>query len=242
MVLKSQKHTPPIPKGEYMKIGEKINKLTLIKKLDYREYGNQGKTVQFGVFECECGKSKEIIINSVKYGKQVSCGCARNLTKNAYKHGLSYHRLCTIYSMMNTRCFNKNYPKYCDYGGRGIIVCEEWKNDIMAFYNWAINNGYKEGLAIDRIDNNGNYEPSNCQWITQAENNAIGKRRQFAQSKIKYNGVSHNGISFVVNIGVDNKLIYLGSFKTIEEAVEARINAEIKYLGEQKTNFHYVKK
>ena len=67
------------------------------------------------------------------------------------------------------RCFNPNNHKYKDYGGRGITVCEEWKNDFQSFYDWSLDNGYSDELTIDRINNDGNYEPSNCRWATQKE-------------------------------------------------------------------------
>lgn len=75
---------------------------------------------------------------------------------------------------MKTRCYNKNSLEYSNYGGRGITVCKEWKDDFKSFYDWAMSHGYKEGLTIDRIDNNGNYEPNNCQWLTKSEN--VAKR------------------------------------------------------------------
>lgn len=70
---------------------------------------------------------------------------------------------------MKTRCYNKNNSKYKYYGERGIKICDEWLNDFKTFYDWAMNNGYREGLSIDRIDNEGNYEPSNCKWSTAKE-------------------------------------------------------------------------
>lgn len=94
-------------------------------------------------------------------------------------------RLKRILSNMLTRCYNPKVPKYKSYGARGITVCDEWKNNHNAFYDWAINNGYQDNLTIDRIDVNGNYDPSNCRFITATEQ-ARNKRNSI---KIKFNDI-----------------------------------------------------
>lgn len=83
----------------------------------------------------------------------------------AQKHGKSNTRLYNIWTHMKARCYNKNDQHYENYGSRGIVVCDEWKHNFMNFYNWAMNNGYRENLSIDRIDVDGNYEPDNCRWV-----------------------------------------------------------------------------
>ena len=85
------------------------------------------------------------------------------------RHGMKHTRIYETWCGMKKRCYNPNSKSYKDYGERGIVVCDEWKNDFLSFYNWSVQNGYGENLQIDRIDTNGNYEPSNCRWITHAE-------------------------------------------------------------------------
>lgn len=128
---------------------------------------NRGKHTMWKC-KCDCGNYTITGANELKQGTTKSCGCLKFESRNS-THGLTKTRLYSIWSKMKDRCLNKNNPAYKWYGGRGITICQEWLDDFMDFYKWAIENGYKEGLSIDRIDVNGNYEPCNCRWITLEE-------------------------------------------------------------------------
>lgn len=116
---------------------------------------------------CDCGKSKEIVGGRLVSGQIKSCGCMHFEVHKT--HGLSNTRLYHIWRTMKERCLVETNHKYPRYGGRGIKVCDEWLNDFQAFYDWAMANDYRDDLSIDRINNDGNYEPSNCRWATPKE-------------------------------------------------------------------------
>lgn len=123
---------------------------------------------------CTCGNSKIVNSNSLQQGRTRSCGCLDKETHinhpNRKTHGQCNTRLYRIWKKMKSRCFNPNDPDYQKwYGSRGITVCNEWRYNFWIFRNWSILNGYKDNLTIDRIDVNGNYEPSNCHWATVKE-------------------------------------------------------------------------
>ena len=218
-----------------MKVFDGVSKLTLIKDLGLRIYGTQGKMRRLGLYLCDCGNEKDIVMSDVNRGHTRSCGCL-HLEKKP-KHGLRHTSIYKVWCGINTRCYNKNVEQYKDYGGRGILICDEWKNPLV-FCNWAIENGYKKGLEIDRINNDGNYEPSNCQFITHKENCATGKKRKPRNNTSGFVGVHLNSEynKWVAQISIGEKRVYIGWFLTINEAVEARIKKEIELFGEQKTN------
>lgn len=117
---------------------------------------------------CKCGNSVSVFTYHLNNGKTTSCGCKRYETKNQ-THGMRHTRIYEIWCGMKSRCYNTDKKSYAKYGARGITVCDEWKNNFEAFYEWAISNGYEADLSIDRIDPNKEYCPSNCRWITHAE-------------------------------------------------------------------------
>lgn len=120
------------------------------------------------------------------------------------KHGLSNTKLYSIWSGMKRRCYNKNERAYKHYGGRGITICDEWKNDFMSFYDWAMNNGYSEGLTIDRIDNNKGYSPENCRWATVKEQNRNYRRN----IKVEYKGETKTLVELAEEYNIDYKLLH----------------------------------
>ena len=138
---------------------------------------------------CSCGQKKIVSRSGLISGDIVSCGCYREEHKREFGkiHGLHSHKLYGVWSGIVQRCTNNRASNYSRYGGRGIAVCDEWRDDFKAFYDWAITHGYNDGLTIDRIDVNGNYTPNNCRWVFP--------RDQYSNKRntvnITYNGVTH---------------------------------------------------
>ena len=145
--------------------GKRFGKLTVVSFADMRGTRSYWNCI------CDCGNEKIASLDHLKNGDIVSCGCVQKSTlpPSHKKHGMSNTRLYTIWALMKYRCYNPSRKEYHNYGGRGIKVCDEWLHDSLSFFEWSYKNGYIEGagLTLDRIDVNGNYEPSNCRWVSR---------------------------------------------------------------------------
>ncbi len=201
--------------------GMRFGKITV---LEYTNKRNINRNILWKC-KCDCGNEVYVATSSLNSGHTKSCGCEKNnfvkmgkIGGKIGKHYLSRTRLYKCYNHIIYRCYDCSNIQYEDYGARGIKVCEEWKNDFMSFYNWAMKNGYRDDLTIDRIDVNGNYEPSNCRWAT-AKEQANNRRNNIV---IEYNGERHTLAEWAeklpINISFSSLYNRLKGKWTIEDA------------------------
>lgn len=165
--------------GKYIDLtGQRFGRLTVV-----AECGRRNGSVTWKC-QCDCGNVTEARSNHLRRGLIRSCGCLNKevITKNGQSRTHLYH----VWQCIKDRCLNKNYAYWKNYGGRGVTVCEEWR-DFEKFRKWAMENGYREGLTIDRINNDGNYEPSNCRWTDQKTQT----RNRRSNVPIEHNGERH---------------------------------------------------
>lgn len=152
---------------------------------DLPSYGSRRKAV----FRCGCGNNFPAMIDKVKRFETQSCGCLQKISasKSNSTHGMTNkHPLYGVWKAMKARCYNENTAQYSDYGGRGVVVCDKWRDDFLCFYKWCINNGYKKGLQLDK-DRKGNgmvYSPENCCFVLPKENS----NRRRTSKYITYEG------------------------------------------------------
>lgn len=184
-------------------IGMMFGRWTIIG--DYIRTSKYGHRKYLCKCSCEKGTERYVDIQNLKSGKSVSCGCLTvEVVKNHFTtHGETKTRLHKIWCNMRSRCNNPNVNCYKNYGGRGIRVCDEWSSSYEAFRNWALSHGYRDNLTIDRIDNDGNYEPSNCRWVdnkTQCNN-----RR--SNVLLEMNGIKKNATEWGVELGIKPSVI-----------------------------------
>lgn len=131
---------------------------------------NRGKEATY-LCRCDCGTGKAVIGSTLRSGASRSCGCfARQIAvATNTRHGGAGTRLHEIWQGIRRRCFDRKHGRFPFYGGRGISMCAEWQHDFAIFREWALANGYADHLTIDRIDNDGKYEPDNCRWATKKD-------------------------------------------------------------------------
>jgi hypothetical protein len=165
-------------------IGKRFGRLTVIEEID----DSKTKRPRW-LCRCECGNKRIVRGISLRKGDTKSCGClkkelAKKLSEAKVTHGSSKTRLYRVWYEMRCRCYKKSSPDYPRYGGRGINVCYKWRKSFIPFREWAIANGYNENLTLDRINNESDYSPDNCRWVTRETQNNNTRRNYY----ITYNG------------------------------------------------------
>lgn len=204
--------------------GKQFGRLTVIK-----ECGRDNRGGKLWLCRCNCGNKEDIIVKSynLTHNHTRSCGCL--VLERITKHNMYKTRLYSIWQDMKQRCYYKKSKYYKYYGGKGIIICEEWLDDFSKFAEWSYKNGYRDDLTIDRIDSKGNYEPNNCRWVTNTIQSLNKPIR--IDNKAGYKGVHFDRYSgkWRASITINKKDYKLGRFTNIEDAIAVRKAAEEKY-------------
>ena len=221
--------------------GQRFGRLEVL-KLDHKQQkvnknGIKTGNVYYWLCKCSCGNLKVIRGTHLTNGLIQSCGCLQKETiakvakETRTTHKQSDSRIYGIYKHIKHRCYLTTDKDYINYGKRGIIMCDEWKNNFQAFYDWAMSNGYTDELTIDRIDVNGNYEPSNCRWVTKEIQNKNTRRN----INITYKGETHNvrEWSSILNININTLYDRLRRGWSGEKTLSTPIKHQVRTLFEE---------
>ena len=178
---------------------KRFRKLLVIKEIVHKRK-NGGR---LWLCQCDCGSLVERTTGELNAMRRCSCGCRRSNSNGGWSRG-KRTRLYITWCNMIDRCYNTNSANYKNYGGRGINLCDEWRGDFERFANWALNNGYTDSLTIDRIDVNGNYEPSNCRWATPKQQS----RNKRNNHLLTFNGYTCPITEWSEKLGIKNTTIH----------------------------------
>jgi len=180
-------------------IGKRFGRLIVV------EYSHNVGYTRYFLCKCDCGNTTTVAKNALTTGKQVSCGCLRRsriADLNRLPEG--YLRLGKIFIAMKRRCYDPKSNRYYRYGARGITICDEWLNNINSFRKWAISNGYKDGLSIDRINNDEGYSPNNCRWVQKSEQTSNCSKNVF----ITFNGKTMTLAQWGRELGIPHSTLH----------------------------------
>lgn len=185
-------------------LNQSFGYLTIVKDLGLVEFNGYHKRMV--IAKCKCGNIKQFILSAIINEMSTSCGCRQVevLKERNFKHGLRRHPLNSVWKGIKGRCYNEKSTQYKDYGGCGITMCDEWKNDFQAFYVWAIANGWEKGLDIDRRENDGIYEPNNCRFVTRKINNSNKRTNKL----LEFNGLTKSLCEWAEQYGLQRKLLH----------------------------------
>lgn len=208
--------------------GQRFGKLAVI---EFAGMNHEGSAMWKCI--CDCGKDTVVRGYTLRRGDTQSCGCfigeaasVRNAT-----HRMTKTRLYVCWKSMKSRCYYENDVAFERYGGRGIKVSKEWRDDFLAFREWALKNGYEDNLTLDRIDSNGNYEPNNCRWLTLAAQQS----NRSDTIHLEFNGKNQTLTEWAHEIGISVAQLSkrLKNGMSIEDAITTQIRGtRIELYGE----------
>ncbi len=187
--------------------------LTFVKLLNKESKRDGVRILDRALYKCKCGNNHESTTNNVKMGKTLSCGCfnTKRRSESKYKHGYSEHPLYTVWENMYSRCYNSKLKSFLRYGGRGVVMCEEWRVSPVSFIEWGLANGWGKGLEIDKdriakelgVDNN-LYSPDRCCFVTSEINNNHRRTNRY----IEYGGESKTMAQWAKKFGLKNNVLF----------------------------------